>query len=365
MAPVRSVSVRPLGILLALLLAAAPAQAQSDSAEEVRLGQIYARQLEAEYRLMPDAPALERLARVGGIVASASDRPQLPYAFKILNLDTPNALSLPGGFIYVTKGLLSFVRSDHELAAVLAHEVAHAAHRHQIQMIRRSNEAAFWTLVVAMLSREAAIVAGAHLIGVSLLSGYTRDLERDADLTSIAYLVKTPYTPVAVLTVMERLAREEQLTPQRDAGAFRDHPTPQERVAYVTSELQRRSISLVRRMAANYLRVEVRTAAHQDRQVAELFVNDAVVLGLPDAVRVETIAARLDRFFDTDPDPSQISALRTPNGWEIVGGRALLLTLTSADAAFLGLAMDEAAGVIQARLQWIIRQDLRARQFTG
>ncbi len=361
----RIVAVCALSVSLAVLGAVAPARAQDDSAEEIRLGKVYASRLEAQYRLVADAAALERLARIGGAVAAASDRPGLPYSFKILDLDVPNALSLPGGFIYVTKGLLSFVRSDHELAAVLAHEVAHAAHRHQVQMIRRSNEAAFWTVVVAMLSREAAIAAGAQLVSVALLSGYTRDLERDADLTSIAYLVRTPYSPVAALTLMERLAREEQLTPQRDPGAFRDHPTAAERAAYVMSELRRQGIPLVRRVPANYLRVEVRTAVDQDRQVAELLVNETAVLRLPDPARVGTIAARLERFFDADPDPSQIGALRTSLGWEVIGGRALLMTLTPADAAFLGVTVDEAARMIQARLQWIIRQDLRARQFTG
>jgi len=355
-----------LTLLVGLTLLATPGLAQEPSAaDEVRLGQIYAKRLEAQYRLVQDAGALERLARVGGIVAAASDRPELPYTFKIVDLDVPNALSLPGGFIYVTRGLLSFVRSDHELAAVLAHEIAHAAHRHQMEMIRRSNEAAFWTLVVAVLSREPAIAAGAHLVSLSLLSGYSRELEKDADLTSIAYLVKTPFTPVAVLTVMERLAHEDALRPRVDAGAFADHPTAQERLAYVQAELRRRGIPLVRRPAANYLRVTVRTVPGQDQPVAELLVNDLAIVRLPDPARIATIAGRLNRFFDTDPDPAEITALRAGDGWEIVGGRTLLLTLTSADAAFLGLSVDDAAGQIQARLQWVIQQDLRSRQFTG
>ncbi len=360
--PMRATACSLVLMMLVLLPAAAAAQSTDD---EVRLGQVYAKRLEAQYRLVQDAAALERLARIGGVVAAASDRPELPYTFKIVDLDVPNALSLPGGFVYVTKGLLSFVRSDHELAAVLAHEIAHAAHRHQIEMIHHSNEAAFWTLMVAILSREPAIAAGAQLISLSLLSGYTRDLEKDADLTSIAYLVKTPFTPVGVLTVMERLAHEEALRPQVDPGAFADHPTVQERLAYIQTDLRRRGIPLLRRAAANYLRVVVRTVTEQERQVGELLVNGMVIVRLPDPARIATIAGRLDRFFNTDPDPAAITALRTAEGWEIVGGRTLLMALTPADAAFLGVSVDDAAGQIQARLQWIIQQDLRTRQFTG
>lgn len=347
-----------------VLLPVIPASAQS-TADEVRLGQVYARRLESQYKLVQEAALVERVARVGAIVAAASDRPELPYSFKILDLEVPNALSLPGGFIYITKGLLAFVRSDHELAAVLAHEVTHAAHRHQLQMIQRGNEAAFWTLVVAVLSRDVAIAVGAQLLGIGLMSGYSRDLEREADLTGISYLVKTPYTPVAMLTLMERLGREEQLQPRQDQGAFADHPTPQERVAYIEADLKRRGIPIVRRVPANYLRVTVRSVTEQGRQVGELFVNDALVLRLPDPGRVGMIAGRLDRFFDTDPDPSEITMLRAAGGWEIVGGQMLLMTLTPTDAAFLGVPVDAAAGQLQARLQWIIRQDLRWRQFNG
>jgi len=359
------IAIALIGMCVVLPQGSAPAYAQGADAEEIRLGQVYARRLESQYRLVQDAGVLERVTRIGKIVAAASDRPGLPYTFKVLDLEISNALSLPGGFIYVTRGLLSFVRSDHELAAVLAHEIAHAAHRHQLVMIRRSNEATFWTLLVAVLSRDAAIAAGAQLVSVSLLSGYSRDLERDADLIAIAYLVKTPYTPVGELTLMERLAREEQLSPRVDPGALRDHPTARERVAYIEADLKRRDIPIVRRVTANYLRVTFLTSAVQTERVGEILVNNSFILLLPDPARVGTVVARLEQFFDTDPDPSEVAALRTRDGWDIVGGRMLLMTLTRADAEFMGMPMDDAAREIQARLQWVIQQDLRWRQFNG
>lgn len=359
---------RGITLLIALvLIASSPRPAQTATAEdqEVQLGRSYARQLEARYKLITDRTLVERVAGVGREVAAASDRPQLPYIFKILDLDVPNAISLPGGFVYVTKALLTFIRSDHELAAVLAHEVAHAAHRHQMELIRRSNQTAFWTLVVAVLTQEPALAQGVQLVGLGLLSGYTRDMERDADLSAIAYLVKTDYTPVAVLTVMERLRRQEQLSAQPDPGAFRDHPRTEERVAYVTAELKRRGIPIVRRMAAGYLRVSTRVVTDRNHQVAELLVNDAVIVRLPDVKKIQAAAGALDRFFDTDPDPLQLDLLPSRDEWEIVGGRVLLLMVTSADAAYLGLSLDEAARTILSRLRVAIQQDRRMRQFNG
>jgi Zn-dependent protease with chaperone function len=356
---------RALAVLLAVAVAL-PATAAAQEAEDVRLGRIYARRLEAQYPLVRDPAALARVAQVGREVAAASDRPELPYTFKIVDLDLPNAISLPGGWVYVTRGLLGFVRSDHELAAVLAHEVAHAAHRHQMEMIRRSNEAAFWTVLVALLTRDAAVAQGAHLLTASLLSGYSRRLEVDADLTAVDILARTSYTPVAVLTVLERLARDEQMRPPANAGAFRDHPTTAERVAYVMAELRRRGIPLVRRPAANYLRVGVRVVGAPGAEVAEVLVNGVVVVRLQDPARARTVVARLDRFFDTDPDPGQVSVLPAGSGaWEVVGGTQLLVTLTAADAVVLGMPLADAARQVAARLQWVIREDLRQRQFTG
>jgi len=94
-------------------------------------------------------------------------------------------------------------------------------------------------------------------------------------------------------------------------------------------------------------------------------VNDTLVVRLPDPGRITGMAAALDQFFDTDPDPGQVGAFRLRDTWQIVGGRIALLTLTPADAAFIGLPAAEAATQVQARLRWAIEQDRRRRQFNG
>lgn len=354
-------------ILVAALLAAAalPVRAAPSDDQEIRIGRDFARQLESRYKLITTRAILERVTRIGQEIAGVSDRSELPFTFKVVDLDLPNAVALPGGFVYVTKGMLSFVRSDHELAAVLAHEIAHTAHHHQMEMIRRSNLATFWTILVAVLTRNPNLAQGVQLVSTAMLSGYTRELERDADLTSIAYLAKTNYTPVAALTVMERLLREERLSPQTDPGDFRDHPRTEERVTYINAELVRRGIPLVRRPAANYLRISTRTISDGGRLVAELYVNDTPVLRLPDPALVTAAVAPLDRFFNTDPDPWEVTAMPAGEAWEIAGGRIVLFRVTRDAAAFLGVPLQEAALQIQARLRQVIVDDQRRRQFNG
>src|SRR5947199_8036679 len=143
------IAIALIGMCMVLPRGSAPAYAQGADAEEIRLGQVYARRLESQYRLVQDAGVLERVTRIGKIVAAASDRPGLPYTFKVLDLEISNALSLPGGFIYVTRGLLSFVRFDHELAAVLAHEIAHPAHGRQLMIVGHGHETNIRTLMCA------------------------------------------------------------------------------------------------------------------------------------------------------------------------------------------------------------------------
>ncbi|MGH2399316.1 MAG: M48 family metalloprotease, partial [bacterium] len=232
---------RPILLVFAALLAigTAPVQGAPGDDYEIRLGRDYARRIELQYKVVTDAAMADRVARIGHLIAETSERPTLPWSFKVIEFTEPNAVALPGGFVYITKPMLAFARSDHELAAVLAHEVAHTARRHQMEMIRRSNQAAFWTLIIVALTGDPNLAAGAQLISYGMLSGYTRELEREADLLSIAYLARTSYTPVAALTLMERLLRDERLRATVDPGAFREHPRTEERVAYIQTELRR------------------------------------------------------------------------------------------------------------------------------
>ncbi len=353
-------------VVALLVVAPLPVRAASTDEQEIRLGQSYVREVEKKYKVVTDRAVAERVARIGQEISRVADRPGLPYTYKVIQADVANAFSLPGGFVYITTGMVKFLRSDHELAAVLAHETVHAAHGHQLEMIRRSNQAFFLTVLLAALTREVAVVQGASLISSAVLSGYSRDLERDADLTGIAYLVQTRYAPVAMLTVMEHLLRDERYSAQVDFGDFRDHPEPAERVAYIQADLARREIPINRRVAANYLHITTRTVPEKPQHVGELLVNETVVLRLPDPDRIQSIAVRLDEFFDTDPQPFEVSTRATEGGWGIFGGTKLILTVTPADAAFLGAATPSAAATeITARLRWVIDQDVRLRRFNG
>ncbi len=171
---------------------------------------------------------------VGQRVAAVSDRP-LDYEFVVLNNGVPNAWALPGGKIAVNRGLLYELNSEAELAAVLGHEVVHAAARHGAQAMTRGTLLQGAMLVGAIASADSPysdfIVGGAQ-VGAQLISTrYGRDAERESDEYGIQYMVRAGYDPRAAISLQETFVR---LSEGRDSswleGLFASHPPSQERV---------------------------------------------------------------------------------------------------------------------------------------
>ncbi len=184
------------------------------------------------YRTDPELS--EYVNQVGQRVAAASGV-DLPYEFVVLNNSVPNAWALPGGKIAINRGLLSELRNEAELAAVLGHEVAHAAARHGAKRIERGIVAQTVLVAVAIgtsgqeYAREA---VGAAQVAAGLLNQkYSRDAEREADFYGTRFLAKAGYDPYAAVTLQEtfvRLAGEQRMDWMQ--GLFASHPASTERV---------------------------------------------------------------------------------------------------------------------------------------
>jgi Zn-dependent protease with chaperone function len=354
-------------VVMAAILAvagAAPAgRAAPAEDQEIQIGRRGAAQIESRLKVITEPAVVDRLARVGAAVAAHSQRPRLPYTFKAVETDQVNALALPGGFIYVTTGLLKFVRTDHELAAVLAHETAHAALGHGLEMMRRANQAMFVTVLIAIVTRDPSLVQGAALFGSGLMAGYTRDLEREADVASIDYLTRTTYSPVGVLTVLERLARQEQLAPHPEP-LFPDHPKTSERVQYTEQMLRARRIPLNRRAPANWLVMTVREGVDGGAPFGEIIVNGRPIVRLTDTARIRETADVLDRLFDGDLEPYEIMTRESQSGWGIFARGFAIIRLGPSDAPAGGTVRDLATSM-SIRLKTVIEDDIRRRRMNG
>jgi len=174
------------------------------------------------------------VSQVGMKLAVVSDR-QLPFEFVIINSSVPNAWALPGGKIGVNRGLLVALNNEAELAAVLGHEIVHAAARHSAQKIETGMAMSLGLVVLGVSQRDstagkAMMVAGG--VGAALLSQkYSRDAELEADKYGVRYMVKAGYDPNAAVTLQETFVRLSQGHNQSWVdGLFASHPPSEERV---------------------------------------------------------------------------------------------------------------------------------------
>jgi predicted Zn-dependent protease len=171
---------------------------------------------------------------VGQRLAQVSDRP-LPYEFSVINNSVPNAWALPGGKIAVNRGLLTELGSEAELAAVLGHEIVHAAARHGAKSMQRGmfTQGALTAVALAAGSTSyGGLIVGGAQVGAQLVTTkYGRDAERESDRYGMEYMARAGYNPAAAVTLQETFVRlsEGQQTSWID-GLFASHPPSQERV---------------------------------------------------------------------------------------------------------------------------------------
>lgn len=186
------------------------------------------------------------LSVLGNAVAQASCRPEtfMGYSFQMLDTDEINALSAPGGFVFATRGLLRCCRTEDALAAVLAHEVGHVSLQHGLQQIQQSR----LTSGLSTLAQSGAAMAGGDLAAVTeafggtiadvtttmIESGYSRDLEYEADQAAVTTLQRLGYAPQALVDML----RVMQDRFKADSGGFaRTHPSPKDRIKEIRNAI--------------------------------------------------------------------------------------------------------------------------------
>jgi len=213
----------------------------SESAELEKGRELHAEMLQ-QNPIYQDPELQAYVEKVGQKMAAVSHRPELDYVFTIIDSPDINAFALPGGFVYVNRGLLTYLNSEAQLAAVLGHEIGHVTARHAVrqQTAARSANAASIALIFATgvdLRETTSLISGA------LISGYGRDMELEADSLGAEYLSKAGYDPLAMVQVIEVLKNHEDFTKRtsnRTAvsyhGLFASHPRNDTRLQEVVGK---------------------------------------------------------------------------------------------------------------------------------
>ena len=205
--------------------------------KEVQMGQSIARAVEKEYKLAEDPLLQKRVEDIGRKIAGVCDRKEINYYFKVLDDEEVNAFSLPGGFIYVNKGLIEKVDNDSELAGVLAHEIGHIVARHSIKKLQAIMGYSFLRLLSVAVPQTAQAGNAADLAFTELMMGYSREDELLADQLASRYAALAGYDPHGMIQFLLKLQDINRRKPLRPKSYFKTHPYVPDRVRTVKQEL--------------------------------------------------------------------------------------------------------------------------------
>jgi len=210
-----------------------------DTQKEVNIGRSIAEGIEKskEIKLDPDPLMTERVNGVGQRIAAVSDRKEVRYSFRVIDKDDVNAFALPGGYVFIFKGLVDKVSNDDELASVIAHEIAHVVARHSIKRLQGSVGYDILRILMAFTkagSQDARRIDSAF---GQLIMAYSREDEALADKLSIKYLKEAGYDPWAIVGVLKKLQDADKAGPIRPYADYRSHPYIADRIRMVKKEL--------------------------------------------------------------------------------------------------------------------------------
>ncbi|HEX2188977.1 MAG TPA: M48 family metallopeptidase [Longimicrobiaceae bacterium] len=201
--------------------------------EEEELGDSYAAEIGAQTPLIRDPAAVAELNRLGRALAARADSTGRRYDFHLVDSPEVNAFAIPGGHVYVNRGLVEAADELSELAGVLGHEIAHVTERHGLeQMEKRQGAGLLLTLVYTLLGRDPGLLEQVAIEGggAAVFAKYGRDAEREADREAIRTLVAAGYHPEGVATFFEEMLRAQRRSPGAVEQWFSTHPTSAERV---------------------------------------------------------------------------------------------------------------------------------------
>ena len=209
--------------------------------QEVSVGSDIAEQVEKKFGVLNDPAQQGRLNFIGQRLALVSDRRDLEYYFKIVNEKSFNAFTLPGGFIYVHKGLLDKMGSDSELASVLAHEIGHVAARHPAKALEMNLGYDILSSIIFHDEKYANLQKAVDMSLYFIRNGYGRQDELLADRLGVRYMKRAGYRPEVYLDVLKKLEELEAGNGSAMHVLFSDHPAVAERVEAIKEEIKNSS----------------------------------------------------------------------------------------------------------------------------
>jgi predicted Zn-dependent protease len=307
--------------------------------QEIEMGKQAAQEVAQTIGIYPDQALNAYVSAIGMKMAKASERPNLPWEFHVVNDASVNAFALPGGFIYVTRGLLTAINDEAELATVVGHEIGHVTNRHSVQQISKQQVASLGLGIGSILSSDIARVAGVASQGMQLLFlKYSRDAESQADKAGFRYALGQNYDVREMANVFQTLERVGEM-----AGAGKTpewlstHPDPGNRIQATQARLDtlHRDLSNTVRNRDQYLQhLQNLTYGEDPRQ--GFFQNGT--------------------FYH----PEMKFQISFPQGWQTQNGASAVVAVSPQQDAIMQLSLAGQTPPQQAAQQFLSQQGVQA-----
>ena len=292
---------------------------------ELEMGRKYYSQILQSQTLYQDPKIQSYVQSIGDSLAELSHRSDLIYRFTVLDSPDVNAFALPGGYIFINRGLMVYLSSEEELAAVLGHEIGHVTARHSVRQI---SQAQVLSIISYAVAREAGSAAGdlTNIASGALVAGYGRDMELQADSLGAEYMAKQGYSALGMIDTISVLKEHElystEVSKRRGSnqqtyhGIFASHPSNDSRLKEVIKKADSLRKDSLESNSLNYLK-RIEGMTYGDSQVAGIL--------------------RKNGFYHKDLDIRLIS----PDNWEVLNTPNSLIFIAPEGKASLQVSVSD------------------------
>lgn len=219
--------------------------------QEVEMGGQYAAQINQQLPIVQDQAVNYYINQLGNSIARRVDQRGIEYTFRVVNAPEVNAFAVPGGHIYINRGLIQRAANMSELAGVLAHEIGHVVERHSVERMERAQGANLLASILLGPNASGLARGAAQVGGTAVFAHYSRDAEREADRDAVRFLVASGINPNGLVSMFRTLLEERRRAPSRVERWFSTHPLTEERVQVVQQEIAALPAGSTRGLASN------------------------------------------------------------------------------------------------------------------
>jgi predicted Zn-dependent protease len=306
--------------------------------QEIEMGGQYDKEIVASIGLYPD-PALQTyFQELGTRLAANSERPKLPWTFRVVDDPAVNAFAVPGGYIYVTRGILAHVNSEAELAGIVGHEIGHVTARHTASQISKQQLAGLGLVIGSIASSQFERYAGVAGQALSVLFlKFSRDAENQADELGLRYMTRDNYDPQQMPEIFRMLDRVGAAS----GGArlpewLATHPNPGNRLEHINT--------LISRLPQESASKKVNRESYQRRL-------DGMIFGMN---------PREGFFKGTDFfQPDMKFRISFPSGWKTFNGKQAVAAMSPQQDAVIELSLVQASNAAQAARAFLSTEGLQ------